>query len=36
MLDLVLDPADGAGVSWLHRHTEVMAKAHAATTAGWR
>ncbi len=25
-LDLVLDPADGAGVSWLHRHTEVMAK----------
>ena len=27
MLDLVLDPADGAGVSWLHRHAEVMAKA---------
>jgi len=26
VLDLVLDPADGAGVSWLHRHTEVMAK----------
>ena len=26
MLDLVLDPADGAGVSWLHRHTEVMTK----------
>jgi GTPase len=26
-LDLVLDPADGAGVSWLHRHTEVMTKA---------
>ena len=25
-LDLVLDPADGAGVSWLHRHSEVMAK----------
>jgi GTP-binding protein HflX len=25
-LDLVLDPADGAGVSWLHRHTEVMEK----------
>ncbi len=25
-LDLALDPADGAGVSWLHRHTEVMAK----------
>jgi GTP-binding protein HflX len=26
-LDLVVDPADGAGVSWLHRHTEVMRKA---------
>jgi GTPase len=26
MLDLLLDPADGAGVSWLHRNTEVMAK----------
>jgi GTPase len=26
-LDLVLDPADGAGVSWLHRNTEVIAKA---------
>jgi len=26
-LDLVLDPADGAGVSWLHRNSEVMAKA---------
>ena len=25
-LDLVLDVADGAGLSWLHRHTEVMAK----------
>jgi GTP-binding protein HflX len=25
-LDLVLDVADGAGVSWLHRHTEVMSK----------
>ena len=24
VLDLILDPADGAGVSWLHRHTEVM------------
>jgi GTPase len=24
--DLVLDPADGAGLSWLHRHTEVMAR----------
>ena len=27
VLDLVLDPADGAGVSWLHRHAEVMTKA---------
>jgi GTPase len=27
MLDLVLDAADGAGLSWLHRHTEVMSKA---------
>jgi GTP-binding protein HflX len=27
VLDLTLDPADGAGVSWLHRHTEVMDKA---------
>jgi GTPase len=26
VLDLVLDPADGAGVSWLHRHAEVMEK----------
>jgi GTP-binding protein HflX len=26
-LDLVVDVADGAGVSWLHRHTEVMRKA---------
>ena len=26
VLDLVVDPADGAGVSWLHRHTEVMEK----------
>jgi GTP-binding protein HflX len=26
VLDLVLDPADGAGASWLHRHTEVLAK----------
>jgi GTP-binding protein HflX len=26
-LSLTLDPADGAGVSWLHRHTEVLAKA---------
>jgi GTP-binding protein HflX len=27
VLDLLVDPADGAGVSWLHRHTEVMEKA---------
>jgi len=26
LIDLTLDPADGAGISWLHRHTEVMAK----------
>jgi GTP-binding protein HflX len=26
VLDLVVDPADGAGMSWLHRHTEVMEK----------
>ena len=26
VLDLVLDPADGAGVSWLHRNSEVMDK----------
>jgi GTP-binding protein HflX len=25
-LDLIIDAADGAGVSWLHRHTEVMTK----------
>jgi GTPase len=27
VLELSLDPADGAGASWLHRHTEVMQKA---------
>jgi GTPase len=27
LIELQLDPADGAGVSWLHRHTEVMHKA---------
>ena len=27
VLDLVLDGADGAGISWLHRNTEVLAKA---------
>jgi GTP-binding protein HflX len=26
VLDLRLSPADGAGVSWLHRHTEVLEK----------
>ena len=26
VLDLVLDAADGAGISWLHRNTEVLAK----------
>jgi GTP-binding protein HflX len=26
VLEIALDPADGAGVSWLHRHTEVLAK----------
>jgi GTP-binding protein HflX len=23
----MLDPADGAGLSWLHRHTEVLGQA---------
>jgi GTP-binding protein HflX len=27
LIELVLEPADGAGVSWLHRHTEVIRKA---------
>ena len=26
IIELDLDPADGAGMSWLHRHTEVMSK----------
>jgi GTPase len=26
VIELRLDPADGAGVSWLHRHTEVLKK----------
>ena len=26
LIELNLDPADGAGVSWLHRHTEVIRK----------
>jgi GTP-binding protein HflX len=25
-LELLMDPADGAGISWLHRHTEVVGK----------
>jgi GTP-binding protein HflX len=29
IIDLTLDPADGAGASWLHRNTEVMAKSAA-------
>jgi GTP-binding protein HflX len=27
LIELELDPADGAGVSWLYRHTEVISKA---------
>ncbi len=27
LIELQIDPADGAGVSWLHRHTEVLRKA---------
>ncbi len=27
LIELELDPADGAGMSWVHRHTEVMHKA---------
>jgi GTP-binding protein HflX len=26
VIDLVLDPADGSGLSWLYRHTEVIAR----------
>ena len=26
LIELELDPGDGAGVSWLHRHTEVISK----------
>jgi len=29
VLDLVLDPADGAGGSWLYRHAEVLSKGMA-------
>jgi GTP-binding protein HflX len=32
LIELVLEPADGAGVSWLHRHTEVIHKATDAET----
>jgi GTPase len=30
LIELQLDPADGAGVSWLHRHTEVISKSFEA------
>jgi len=30
VLEVELDPADGAGMSWLYRHTEVIAKAFDA------
>jgi GTP-binding protein HflX len=30
VLNLTLNPADGAGVSWLHRHTEVLEKSLTA------
>jgi GTP-binding protein HflX len=26
LIELEVDPADGAGMSWLHRHTEVIHK----------
>jgi len=26
LIEVRIDPADGAGVSWLHRHTEVIDK----------
>ncbi len=32
LIELELDPADGAGLSWLHRHTEVIRKAIDATS----
>jgi GTPase len=32
LIELRLDPADGAGVSWLHRHTEVISKAMDETS----
>jgi GTP-binding protein HflX len=30
VLELTLDPADGAGLSWLHRHTELLDKSDGA------
>ena len=33
LIELELDPADGAGVSWLHRHTEVIARRSTTTAA---
>ena len=32
MIELSLDAADGAGASWLHRHTEVIPKTIDETT----
>jgi GTP-binding protein HflX len=32
LIELELDPADGAGVSWLYRHTEVIRKAMDETS----
>ncbi len=32
LIELVLDAADGAGASWLHRHTEVIHRASDETT----
>jgi GTP-binding protein HflX len=32
LIELNLDPADGAGVSWLYRHTEVISKAMDETS----
>jgi GTPase len=32
LIELELDPADGAGISWLHRHTEVIRKDLNETT----
>ena len=35
-IDLSLDPADGAGLSWLHRHTEVISQRAWGRTGAWR